>query len=489
MRSTMRIQQISLAAAISAKDPVSPQQIDQATRAQERKTFQASLESSAQTEHSSLVSLYSFSPHPLLLSHQQLLQLKQFNVALSIAITNIVERWWTDEEAGFPLRMPLDPHEDSLLQWVEKATEEKLIPPFNVRNGFWPPDFLLESKTERFLICEINARFPFELLPLAMYGHQALSNIGTQQKLYGPATDPNKVLNDLCLAFDLGLPIHILTGTERSSSLDLFLLLIERQTGAAPNVISFSDLRLVENKHSITGYDLCCLRNHSSKSNGRSGTLQGESLGEIHQIVLQCNQNELLELPQEILRHLALNSVNDMRSIFLVHDKRLLGIILQELNDLVNKHSVLTPKQAHILQEGIAPTIISGSSELEELVRQSAQSNKIKDGFIVKPARLGDNEGIIFGRDLSAEQWTSVVMSLRTLGSDQCIIQHLVNQHVFEIFLHEEKGVQKEHLVGTYHVIDGNFSGLGIWRTGSGRLSSVENGGGSWLVSILSLLG
>lgn len=78
------------------------------------------------------------------------------------------------------------------IKWVEKATEEKLIPPFNVRNGFWRPDFLLESETERFLICEINARFPFELLPLAMYGHQALSNIGTQQKLYGPATDPNK---------------------------------------------------------------------------------------------------------------------------------------------------------------------------------------------------------------------------------------------------------------------------------------------------------
>ncbi|KOS42213.1 hypothetical protein ACN38_g6914 [Penicillium nordicum] len=111
-----------------------------------------------------------------------------------------------------------------------------------------------------------------------------------------------------------------------------------------------------------------------------------------------------------------------MRSIFLVHDKRLLGIILQELNDLVNKHGVLTTKQSHILQEGIAPTIISGSSELEELVRQSAQSNKIKDGFIVKPARLGDNEGIIFGRDLSAEQWTSVVMSLRTLGSSAAYV-------------------------------------------------------------------
>ena len=116
MRNTKGIQQISLAAAISAKGPISPQQIDQATRAQERKTYQASLESSAQTERSSLVSSYSFSPHPLLLSQQQLLQLKQFNEALSIAITNIVERWWTDKQAGLPLRMPLGPREDSLLQ-------------------------------------------------------------------------------------------------------------------------------------------------------------------------------------------------------------------------------------------------------------------------------------------------------------------------------------------------------------------------------------
>lgn len=116
--------------------------------------------------------------------------------------------------------------------------------------------------------------------------------------------DGLQVFNDLCLAFDLGLPIHILAGTERSSSLDLFLLLIEQHTGAAPKVISFSDLQLVKNKHSITGYDLCCLRNHSSKSNGRSGTLQGESLEKIHQIVLQCKQNE--------------NSLNSLRKFFAI---------------------------------------------------------------------------------------------------------------------------------------------------------------------------
>lgn len=83
---------------------------------------------------------------------------------------------------------------------MQKATEDKLVPPFNIRKGVWRPDFLLEEssglaniQTQQFRICEINARFPFELFPLAIYGHQALKN-SAQGNGFIPATDPNKVI-------------------------------------------------------------------------------------------------------------------------------------------------------------------------------------------------------------------------------------------------------------------------------------------------------
>ena len=116
MNDTNGIQQICLVATRSAACPVSPVHTDQETRVEERKIYQASLERSTRTARRSLVSAYNFCPHPLLLSHQQVLQLERLNQALSIAITNIVERWWTDKEAALPLRMPLGPVEESLLQ-------------------------------------------------------------------------------------------------------------------------------------------------------------------------------------------------------------------------------------------------------------------------------------------------------------------------------------------------------------------------------------
>lgn len=54
-------------------------------------------------------------PYPILGTeiHQQ--QLSTLSDALVLAITDIVERWWTDPAAHFPERMPIEPVEEELL--------------------------------------------------------------------------------------------------------------------------------------------------------------------------------------------------------------------------------------------------------------------------------------------------------------------------------------------------------------------------------------
>jgi hypothetical protein len=42
--------------------------------------------------------------------------LRELHEALVLAITNIVERWWTDIDAKLPQRMPLEPQEEDLLR-------------------------------------------------------------------------------------------------------------------------------------------------------------------------------------------------------------------------------------------------------------------------------------------------------------------------------------------------------------------------------------
>ena len=56
------------------------------------------------------------SPYPLLASTGLVNELAALHTALSLAVTHIVERWWTDKTARFPQRMPLKEHEEAVLQ-------------------------------------------------------------------------------------------------------------------------------------------------------------------------------------------------------------------------------------------------------------------------------------------------------------------------------------------------------------------------------------
>lgn len=44
------------------------------------------------------------------------MDLERFHEALILALDNIVERWWKDKEAGFPVRMPLASEAEELLR-------------------------------------------------------------------------------------------------------------------------------------------------------------------------------------------------------------------------------------------------------------------------------------------------------------------------------------------------------------------------------------
>lgn len=55
-------------------------------------------------------------PRPILVSkyHQQ--QMEDLHEAMRVAIVDIVQRWWTDDDACFPDRMPLEEIEEELLK-------------------------------------------------------------------------------------------------------------------------------------------------------------------------------------------------------------------------------------------------------------------------------------------------------------------------------------------------------------------------------------
>ncbi|WEW61322.1 hypothetical protein PRK78_006812 [Emydomyces testavorans] len=449
-------------------------------------------------------------PHPILLHPQHHQSLQALHEALTLAVTNIVERWWTDTAARFPERMPLEPHEEDLLRWMENEAVDA-IRPFNECRGSWRPDFLVEempcatglhSIAERFVICEINARFSFNGFCLSVTGQQGLSNMGAEQKRFTGVLEPNQVTGELCSLFDSARPLHLLKGEEHGMDIHLFVEDVERRTGMRPKFITPSDLRLVPSQDSKSGYKLCCTVKgegsqlpdavHGDTMKARESaqlTHEGEVLEEVHQVGLELHQRELRALPPEMLREIALRCFNDMRTILFVHDKRLLGIVLQELGDLVFKHGILSETQAQILRDGIAPSIIPGSPELEEFIHLCKDQPELKDNYLLKSIRSGKGAGIIFGDEISGDEWQDKLESLRqpSLAPDRTsyIVQRQVKQRLYDVLLRETDGLQRNRLIGTYLSIDGKFLGIGTWRSGPGRICAISHGG-AFLFSVMS---
>ncbi|KAI4183018.1 MAG: hypothetical protein L6R41_005649 [Letrouitia leprolyta] len=357
------------------------------------------------------------SPFPILMNKIQMDRVEALHNLLAKAITNIVERWWSDVAAKFPQRMPLTPCEEDILQWMDEQTPG-VIRPFRLCQGSWRPDFLIEGSAshEEYRICEINARFPFNAYLYTAFSQKALIDMDRPfNPMTAPVVEPQRISEALMSLFDPSRPLHLLKGDEAGFDFNMFAPFVESITEKRPRLIHVSDLRLLPCKSSATGFALYC-----TSRPGRSGV---ENLERIYQVGLELRQDELRSLSAPILRELSRCCFNDLRSIFLVHDKRMLGIVLQELEDLVSVRRIMTVNEADTLRRGIALTIVPGSRTIHALTKMSGIWPGLKDEFVLKPIRSGKGAGILFGDELSYDEWLNHLVELKRpdLGDPESI--------------------------------------------------------------------
>ncbi|OJJ32900.1 hypothetical protein ASPWEDRAFT_174330 [Aspergillus wentii DTO 134E9] len=426
------------------------------------------------------------SPHPVLVTPRHKQQVEVLSEALSAAIIDIVNRWWKDTEARFPERMPIEPFEEDLLRWLDSQPTD-VISPFETRAGSWRPDMLLEPAVEggieNYRICEINARFCWNGFMLTAIGQQALLDMGVGRNGVKGVTDPEIMKNGLNSLYNRDLPLHLCKGEEYGYDIHLYTYYAE-SIGIKPRFVHPADLRLIESPQSPGGYRLYCLAQDNPQNTITNAA--GETLEEVHQIGLELHQRELAAMSAEMLQQLSLRCFSDMRSILLVHDKRLLGIVLQELDNLVARN-VLTTEQAAILNRGIVPTTLPGSPQLTDFITQSRKSETLKNAYILKPVRSGKGAGILFGDQLSQEEWLAKLEPMRNprlvAGMTTYVVQQRVEHNLYKVFLHESDGVQHFPFIGTFMMMHGKFLGLGLWRSGPGRICALSRGG-AWICSV-----
>ncbi|KAL7786725.1 hypothetical protein V8C37DRAFT_391856 [Trichoderma ceciliae] len=438
-------------------------------------------------------------PRPILINEQHQQQLRELHTALVASVTDIVDRWWFDTAAELPKRMPLGRKEEDILKFVELQSIVGNLPHYASCRGSWRPDFLVEevknedgTVTENFRITEINARFSFNGFMHATYGHMALDDTGTGRYGLVGATKPKEVIDGLFTLFQRDRPLHLLKGEEAGIDIHMFVEAAKRRLGSAPRVVDLADLRLVTDVRSKSGYTLCAVFKKSERGvalpdvSSMFFTSDGELVEEIYQVGLELHQRELLAMKPEMLREISVRCFNDMRTILLVHDKRMLGIVKQEVQKQVILN-VLTQRQADLLDRGIADTFLPGSLEMQQLLLRSEQCPDLRQEYLLKPIRSGKGDGIVFGDDMTNKEWMAALqcqLSQEPGLERSCVAQRRIIPRLYDVVLKPSGERLRYPLIGTFLVTNGVLLGFGGWRSSNDRICAVSHGG-AWICSVI----
>lgn len=245
----------------------------------------------------------------------------------------------------------------------------------------------------------------------------------------------------------------------------------KKATGQDVVHVEPSQLKLGKNDSSPTGWSLYADIG-SSDSADECTSSTGGSLLQVEQCAVELFQEEFADLSSDTLKQLAMCSVNDFRTIFLLHDKRILGIVLDEIANLIQRN-VLSPNEAKVLRDGIAETLNPGSDALKQLLEETRQDPLAKNDWIVKPVRDASCNGIRLGADIEQDEWSSLLerLSGRALypaSDDAYVVQRLVRHKKYDIVRHDVSvaGTEQLHLIGSCHMVNSQSFVLGPWRIG-----------------------
>ncbi|KAI5820897.1 hypothetical protein BZA77DRAFT_384008 [Pyronema omphalodes] len=417
-------------------------------------------------------------PYPIMMSSNRTKELQDLHTALHTALTAIVRRWWSRPD--FSDVIPVSEKLSRVLKELDRVRPYEMI-------GSFRPDFLIrdgDSKSSNGMktngvndneldgsltICEINARFMFNGFILAMEMDQARERSGltTEGEKEGLHHSTCGKFTDLVQAYanliDASRPVAIVGDKELRDPHDV--------APAADMLFPFSrfvkpqSLRLSSDGMGIT-----------------------DDIGPLDQFLLEMHQFEIEELSEPLLHVLAKTCWNDLRTIYFVHDKRMLYLIRRELEWLVGLGEI-TPGQAEVLRRGVTESYIPKDPQFERILHEGK-----KDEWTLKMCMAGKGEGMIFGKNVDEDRWKEVLESQRQQESGcSYVLQRYIKQKRVPLMVpmpssspDGEASLTKVcwPLVGTFLCVDRHFLGISPWRTAPADIIALSHGLGFAFPSI-----
>lgn len=176
--------------------------------------------------------------------------------------------------------------------------------------------------------------------------------------------------------------------------------------------------------------------------------------------ITEFNQEDYFELSDFALEQLSKAAVvNDLRTVFLIHDKRFFTI----LGDSKIRNKILSEKEIELLDTFYIPTYPYGQNKDKWTLAKA-----YKNDWILKHKHLGKSAKVFAGLVTDEKEWQHIFESGEI---EDMILQPFITQPRFK----GQIGTLdfNDYVVGTMLFFDNHYFGLGLFRASSHPVTNV----------------
>jgi hypothetical protein len=363
-----------------------------------------------------------FSAMPVVLKPHYLQQMDRLCQILNKVLVRIVSAYFTDDRIREIYNL------DEELESILKVAQEK---PYSI--GLYRPD-ILQDENGQARICEIGARYPINGWMITYYLNLICSDHRVMPENELQAVPGQlEFLQTLFNAFDAAEPLVLVHDNEKGT--EVFNLLHEfSKKGLSSLSASPADLKLQHGD--ITLHDKA-----------------------VSQFILEMDREELRKFSPDVLHHIIRsgNYLNDVRTLILVHDKRVLAVLYDEFI----MADYLSADDNQFLRPFLIPTFtLNQPARRQEIIHS-------KHNWLLKQNSGGRGIDIYVKDECEPEVWASIVNERWT----EYMLQRYVPQQTFNYL--NNRGI---NIVGMLLCYNDRSFGPGLFRGAAGCVVNVHNG-------------
>ena len=366
-----------------------------------------------------------FADMPVYVSASRLPEFGKLTAVLADALEKIVGHYSSDSR----IRAIYDLSEELNLILQEAANE-----PYSI--GAYRPDFL-QAENGQLKICEIGARFPLNGWMISYYMEQIIGNFS-----FWNTEKPVQLLKQMPEQFEQIFQkekvLTLVMKSEKGNEIH-WLLDILNKKGFRSQICKPEELDLGANEILL---------------NGKA----------VEQFILEMDRTELSLFRPGVLNQIIHHSryINDVRTLILVHDKRVLAV----LNDETIMRDYLDAGDYDFLRSWLVPAFaLNNDALISELI-------STRENWVLKQSSGGRGVGMYIGHETDPVVWEKVLRENR----GEYMVQQYVRQHNYPVPTGDK--TETMHLVGMLLCLNRTLCGPGVFRGSSNEVINVHQGRG-----------